>query len=67
MRRGPWRRRFVLPWDDMWRAALRLGLSPQAFWKLSLREWRWLSSSFEASMDGSTLTEMMEAYPDGRV
>ncbi|MEO0550183.1 MAG: phage tail assembly chaperone [Pseudomonadota bacterium] len=51
----------------MWRAALRLGLSPQAFWTLSLREWRWLSSSFEASMDGSTLTEMMEAYPDGRV
>lgn len=33
----------MLPWPDMMRAALAAGLSPAAFWALSLKEWRWLA------------------------
>lgn len=32
-----------IPWDAMLRSALRLGLTPEAFWALSLKEWVWLS------------------------
>ena len=35
----------MLPWADMMRAALAFGLSPQAFWRLSLKEWRWMARS----------------------
>ena len=33
----------MTPWGGMLRAAARLGLGPEAFWRLSLREWRMLT------------------------
>ena len=33
----------MLPWADMLRAALTVGIDPQAFWTLSLKEWRWMA------------------------
>ena len=35
----------MLPWPDMFRAALSAGIAPDAFWRLSLKEWRWLSTA----------------------
>lgn len=32
-----------IPWAVMLRGAVRLGLTPDAFWALSLKEWIWLS------------------------
>ena len=57
----------MLPWDEMWRAALRAGIAPAAFWALSLREWRWLSGSAGGGLDGATLRQLMEDYPDDGV
>ena len=33
----------MLPWADMLRASLAIGIDPKAFWKLSLKEWRWMA------------------------
>lgn len=34
----------MLPWPEMLRAGLAAGLAPESFWRLSLREWRWLAA-----------------------
>jgi uncharacterized phage protein (TIGR02216 family) len=54
------------PWGEMMRAALALGLGPEAFWRLSLREWRWLTARPEgtAPLGRPDLERMAEAWPD---
>ncbi|MBA4227722.1 MAG: phage tail assembly chaperone [Hyphomonas sp.] len=47
----------------MLRAALALGIGPEAFWRLSLREWRWLARGGEAPSRGE-LMAMMADHPD---
>jgi uncharacterized phage protein (TIGR02216 family) len=32
------------PWGEMMRAAMRMGIAPEAFWRLSLKEWRMLTT-----------------------
>ena len=54
----------MLPWDAMWRAALRAGVGPGDFWRLSVREWRWLAGAGEGVMRGGRLEELMRDYPD---
>ncbi|MEO1100582.1 MAG: phage tail assembly chaperone [Pseudomonadota bacterium] len=54
----------MLPWADLLRAALAAGLSPEVFWRLSVREWRWLSASGSAAPDRASLEKMMTDYPD---
>ena len=56
----------MLPWGEMLRAALSLGIGPEAFWRLSVREWRWLAGAGEASMRGDRLEELMGRFPDAR-
>ena len=34
----------MTPWDEMLRTAARLGVGPEGFWRLSLREWRMLTA-----------------------
>lgn len=53
-------------WAGMMRAAAAMGVSPQAFWRLSLREWRWLKAGAagSASMGRADLDEMMRRWPD---
>lgn len=55
----------MLPWSAMLRAALAAGIGPEAFWRLSLREWRWLSGGGGAAMNRGRLAALMGAYPDG--
>ena len=31
-------------WAEMLQAAVRMGVAPEAFWRLSLREWRMLTT-----------------------
>lgn len=53
----------IVPWERMLRAALSAGIAPDAFWRLSLREWRWLTAGAPA-MGGADLRTLMAAYPD---
>lgn len=54
----------MLPWPDMLRAGLMLGLSPKAFWSCSLREWRWLTSDGGQTLGRARLEQLIENYPD---
>jgi uncharacterized phage protein (TIGR02216 family) len=58
----------MTPWSEMLRTASRLGVSPEAFWRLSLREWRMLIERPEgpAPMRREDLMRMAEAWPDDR-
>lgn len=53
----------MLPWGEMLRAARVAGILPAAFWRLSLREWRWLAADGWAPMRAE-LERMMADYPD---
>ena len=55
----------LFPWGAMLRAALSTGITPDAFWRLSLREWRWLAGEAGDAMSRGRLAVLMGAYPDG--
>lgn len=50
----------------MVRIAATLGVSPQAFWRLSLKEWRMLTERppSSAPLGREELLRMTEAWPD---
>lgn len=49
----------------MLRAALQAGIAPEAFWRLSLKEWRWLTARDAAApLERSAFERLMEIYPD---
>jgi uncharacterized phage protein (TIGR02216 family) len=51
----------------MLRTAAALGITPEAFWRLSLREWRMLveAPAGAAPLGRAGLERMMEGWPDG--
>ena len=55
-----------MTWAAMMRTALALGIAPDAFWRLSVREWRMLTAAdaVAAPMGRGDLEKMMEAWPD---
>lgn len=60
----------LLPWDDMLRAGLRMGLAPQQIWQLSLKEWRALTGpgahgAETGPMGRKRLEELISDWPDG--
>jgi hypothetical protein len=47
----------------MLRAALRMGLAPEAFWRLSLKEWRMLTAAeAQPVMGRADFERLMEVY-----
>ena len=55
----------VFPWRVWLALALRLGLSPQCFWTLSLREWRALIGPLAPErLDRAGFTALASLYPD---
>ena len=54
------------PWAGMLRLAGAMGVAPEAFWRLSVREWRMLTEWPEAAgpMGRSELDEMARRWPD---
>jgi uncharacterized phage protein (TIGR02216 family) len=50
----------------MMRSAAMLGVTPEGFWRLSLKEWRMLMdrSASAAPMGRGDLVRMAEAWPD---
>lgn len=57
----------MTPWGEMLRTAAALGIAPEAFWRLSLREWRMLveGPAGAAPLGRAALERMMEGWPDG--
>lgn len=55
-----------LVWGEMLRTAARLGVGPEGFWRLSLREWRMLTERPDgvAPLRRSEFERMAEAWPD---
>ena len=55
-----------MKWDVMLRTALALGIAPEAFWRLSVREWRILTAADAGvgPMGRDELETMMETWPD---
>ncbi len=56
----------MTPWGEMFQAAARMGVLPEAFWRLSLREWRWLTAGLAQArpMARAEFERMAEAWPD---
>lgn len=54
------------PWAEMLRRAAAAGVAPEAFWRLSLKEWRMLTGSGDGptAMDRRELEQLAEAWPD---
>ncbi|MEO1706275.1 MAG: phage tail assembly chaperone [Pseudomonadota bacterium] len=57
------------PWADWFSFAITtLGLTPAAFWQLSVREWAWLMASHTSAVpsrgDISALRDLFLHYPD---
>lgn len=54
------------PWAAMLRVAVQFGIMPEAFWRLSLREWRMLTAGeAQPVMGRAEFERMLEAYGDG--
>ena len=54
------------PWPDLLRmAAVRFGIPPAAFWRLSLAEWRALTAGdAPPSLDRAGLDALLRQHPD---
>ncbi|WP_184717164.1 phage tail assembly chaperone [Caulobacter sp.] len=54
-----------MSWAAPLRLALRLGIAPEAFWRLSLVEWRLLTETPpQPVLTRSGLTALIARYPD---
>jgi uncharacterized phage protein (TIGR02216 family) len=55
----------MTPWPVLLRlAALRFGLAPEAFWRLSLVEWRALVDEPADTLNRAALDALARAWPD---
>ena len=53
------------PWPHWLRAGAALGLSPEAFWRVSVREWRALVAAPEgAALDRAGFAALAARFPD---
>ena len=57
----------VTPWGAMLRIAAQIGVTPDAFWRLSPKEWRMLTEAPGGAvpMGRTALEQLMEDWPDG--
>ncbi len=54
-----------MSWAAPLRLAVQLGLAPDAFWRLSLVEWRLLTESPpQPVLTRAVLTDLIARYPD---
>ncbi|ACL96333.1 phage tail assembly chaperone [Caulobacter vibrioides] len=54
-----------MSWATPLRLALSLGLPPEAFWRLSLTEWRALTQAPDAPcLNRAGLQDLLARYPD---
>ena len=53
-------------WAGMLQAAVRMGVAPEAFWRLSLREWRMLTTAVgtDGPLGRAAFEQMAVQWPD---
>jgi uncharacterized phage protein (TIGR02216 family) len=56
----------VLPWSALLAAAMRMAIAPEVFWRVSLKEWRLITSDSDA-LGRVELAALAKQYPDGGV
>ncbi|MGN6063359.1 MULTISPECIES: phage tail assembly chaperone [Brevundimonas] len=56
----------MTPWGEMMQVAARMGVGPEGFWRLSLKEWRMLTAGpvQAAPLGRGELERMQEMWPD---
>lgn len=56
----------MTPWRELLQTAAAMGMAPETFWSLSLKEWRLLTQAPAAGqpMRRHELDRMAEAWPD---
>jgi len=52
------------PWPAMLRLAVSLNIGPEAFWRLSLKEWRVLVGGGDAALTRAGLDALLREHPD---
>jgi uncharacterized phage protein (TIGR02216 family) len=52
------------PWPKLLATALRLGLSPTQFWRLSLNEWRALVAPVGEALTRAAFDMLAQRFPD---
>ena len=55
----------LMDWPRLLTEAARIGIPPDAFWRMSLKEWRLLVSDNRA-MERGELEALLALYPDRR-
>lgn len=57
-----------MSWAAPLRLALSLGVAPEAFWRLSLKEWRMLTETPPAPvLTRANLSALIARYPDEEI
>lgn len=54
----------MTPWPQLLRAAAGMGITPDAFWRLSLKEWRALMGGEGEAMSRAVFDDLARRYPD---
>lgn len=52
------------PWPALLQTALRCGIEPRAFWRLSLREWRALMTTSAEALSRAAFEALAQRFPD---
>jgi uncharacterized phage protein (TIGR02216 family) len=54
----------MTPWPALLRLALQLGIAPEAFWRLSLAEWRALTLAPGEALSRAAFEDLAWRFPD---
>lgn len=52
------------PWPHLLATALSLGLAPESFWRLSIKEWRALAAPAADSLTRQAFETLTRRFPD---
>lgn len=54
----------MTPWPALIRLAMQMGITPDAFWRLSLVEWRALTGGEAEALSRAAFETLARQYPD---
>ncbi len=54
----------MTPWAQLLRLAASLGIAPEAFWRLSLAEWRALTAEGSEALTRNGFEALAKRFPD---
>ena len=54
----------MTPWPQLLRLAVQMGITPEAFWRLSLAEWRALTAEPSDALSRQGFEALARRFPD---